>query len=165
MKVLHSNTVKKTGLVVGLLAVGYVLGASGILQPDDVRAQVGKPEVVNRMSGEGLQKIKGAVEALQSAQLLLEQEQKLVTVTGGLNAFLVLSGGGNIRQDLENGRGVDPETFAALHAGLAQEPIQRELSRDFEGRLTFKGKIVRMYSVKRLKKMFEDRQALIEAAK
>ena len=57
-----------------------------------------------------------------------------------INAFLVLSGGGNALDDLESGHGVDPETFAALYAGLAIPEIGDHLAKDDQSRLTYKGK-------------------------
>ncbi len=94
----------------------------------------------------------------------LEQEQRYAPVMKGVNAFAVLSGGADAKQDLETGRGVDPETFAALYAEQATDEIAAHVSKDEQGRLTYKGKIVRMYSISRLKQMFAKRATLSNAA-
>ena len=77
--------------------------------------------------------------------------------TKGLNAFAVSCGGVNALDDLEAGNGVDPETFAGLYAGLAKPDVAAQLGRDDQGRITYKNKIVRMYPVSRLKKLFATR--------
>ena len=73
------------------------------------------------------------------------------------NSFLVSTGGGDAVADLESGRGVDPETFAALYADLATDEIAQHLAKDGEGRLTYKGKLVRIYPIARLKELFTKR--------
>ena len=83
-------------------------------------------------------------------------------MTAGVNAFLVLSGGGNARQDLESGNGVDPETFAALYAGQAIPEIQEQLGLDAENRVTYGGEVVRLYSRSRLSRMFAERVKLAD---
>ena len=63
--------------------------------------------------------------------------------------------------------GVDPETFAALYAGLASPEVRQSLARDAQGRLTYKNKVIRMYPIARLKQAFleRDRLAGIEVMK
>ena len=95
--------------------------------------------------------------AIRNAADTLEGEGKYEPITVGLNSFLLLGGGGNAREDLESGRGVDPETFAALHAGYALPEIGDHLGYDEQGRLTYQNKVVRMYSVSRLRQLYEHR--------
>jgi hypothetical protein len=42
---------------------------------------------------------------------------------------------------------VDPETFGALYSGLATDAVIVDLGRDSENRLTYKGRVVRMYPI------------------
>jgi hypothetical protein len=87
-------------------------------------------------------------------------------------------GGLNAKEDLESGRGVDPETFAALYAAaydLKKLNLKDEsladwvdiglLDYDAEGRLTYQNKVVRIYPVSRLKKLNTQRRVLIGEAK
>ena len=83
-------------------------------------------------------------------------------VTEDLNAFLILSGGSDAVADLESGNGVDPETFAALHAGQARPEIQELLDFNDDGQLTYNGQVVRMYSRSRLRLIYADRLKLTD---
>jgi hypothetical protein len=74
-----------------------------------------------------------------------------------VNSFLVLSGGGNARADLESGMGVDPETFAALYADQAIPEIQQNLAKDDDNRLTYNGTVVQMYSKSKLQRLYAER--------
>lgn len=77
----------------------------------------------------------------------------------------VLAGGINAVDDLESGRGVDPETFAALYADEATEDVKLHLGKDEDGRLTYKNKVVRIYPISRLKKMQAQRLIITGEAK
>lgn len=143
-------------VAVGLVAFGYVLGSSGVVTPTALRAQ----NEAEGPSEETRGKIRGAHDALSAAMTALEAEKLYVPAMKGTNAFAVLSGGADAKQDLETGRGVDPETFAALYADQATDEITAHLSKDEQGRLTYKGKVVRMYPISRLKKMFAERAKL-----
>lgn len=136
-----------------LITMGYVLGASQSFQSEKLHAQQnsGTP------SEEAEDKIRRGVRQLVEAQSALEQENFMRPATKGLNTFAVSCGGVNAMEDLEAGNGVDPETFAALYAGLAKPDVASQLARDDQGRITYKNKIVRMYPVSRLKKMFATR--------
>ena len=92
----------------------------------------------------------------------LRGDGRYESITNDVNSFLVLSGGGNAREDLQSGAGVDPETFAALYAGGAIEEIQDQLGYDDENRLTFNNQVVRMYSKARLQRMLAERTKLAE---
>lgn len=95
-----------------------------------------------------------------------------VPAFSGLNYFGVSVGGIDAVRDLEESRGVDPETFAALHAGFALPEVGRHLNLKKEivfggnvklridaadGRLRYKDSAVRMYSPDRLKELFDRR--------
>ncbi len=138
---------------VGLVALGYVLGATGPHWLPGVNAQVSD----EAPSEQAQDKIRQAYGALRDAADILRQEGRYRTATVGINAFAVTVGGVDAIDDLEKGRGVDPETFAALYAGRAIKEVQDHLSYDDKGRLLYKNKVVRMYSVERLKKLFQER--------
>jgi hypothetical protein len=140
----------------GLLAIGYLLGASGIASPGFLLAQA--DEAAGGPSEENQAKIKAADDALKAAAAGLMDEYK--PATRGFNAFAVTVGGIDCIQDLESGRGVDPETFAALYADRAIDEVKPHLTRDPDNRLLYKNKLVRMYSVSRLKQAWARRAAL-----
>ncbi|RMG36248.1 MAG: hypothetical protein D6725_10970 [Planctomycetota bacterium] len=110
------------------------------------------------LAPETVDKLEEAWVAIKTAREALEQDGKYVAATKGTNVFAVTVGGLNAMEDLEKGRGVDPETFAALYAGLATDQVAAHLDRDEQGRLRYKNRVVRMYSIERLKKLFERRQ-------
>jgi hypothetical protein len=91
---------------------------------------------------------------------LLSAGGQSTTVTSGVNFFGSSVGGVNAEQDLEEGRGVDPETFAALYADLATPRIAEHLDYDELGRLRYKKNVVRIYSRERLKTLFSKRDQL-----
>jgi hypothetical protein len=142
-----------------VLTVGYLLGSAQVVKLPIVFGQDGTGP-----SDEAIKKIQKAYDELRSAQDTLKQEGLLKPVTKSLNCYAVLAGGIDAERDLEEGKGVDPETFAALYAGDAIESVAPELSRDEEGRLTYKNKVVRIYPISRLKKIHEYRQQLIGEA-
>lgn len=78
----------------------------------------------------------------------------------GLNYFAASVGGIDVEKDLEEGRGVDPETFAALYADRANAKISEHLDYDEEGRLRYKKNVIRLYSRDRLKQLFNRRTQL-----
>ena len=142
------------GLVVlGLLVTGYLLGVSGESISDSVLGQ----DSVTQLTVETVDKLKKANDALTAAMIALQQENVYNSATKGVNSFLVSTGGGDAVADLESGRGVDPETFAALYADLATDEVAQHLGKDDEGRLTYKGKLVRIYPIARLKELFTKR--------
>jgi hypothetical protein len=138
-----------------LLAIGYALGASQILSPGRLMAQGGKgkskpgadPQAAPPLSDETKTKIKAAADALKTAMEALVAEGRYDSAIKGTNAFAVLTGGNNSRNDLKSRGGVDPETFAALYAGLAADSVIIDLGRDPEGRLTYKNRVVQMYPI------------------
>jgi hypothetical protein len=103
---------------------------------------------VQSLTEESKTKIKAAADALKAAMESLQAEGRFgEPAVKGINAFAVLTGGNSSLNDLQSGGGVDPETFAALYAGLATDKVVVELGRDAEGKLTYKGRVVRMYPV------------------
>ena len=157
---------------VALVGVGYLLGSCQVFTPGSLFAQgtkkpagvVGPTEAdaiqLPPMSDEAKAKIRAAHDALKAAQETLQAEGHYQSATKGVNAFTVLSGGGSSVKDLEAGRGVDPETFAALYADLAIDEVAEKLGKDPEGRITYNNKVVRMYPVSKLKYQFTVRGVL-----
>jgi hypothetical protein len=163
---------KRMVLATGLLATGYVLGSLSPFVP--LRAQDGDAGP----SDDSAKKIVSANDALKSAVDQLKLESRYESATKGINSFAVMVGGVNAKDDLESGHGVDPETFAALYAAaydlkkmnikddsLADWVDVNQLDYDADGRLTYQNKIVRMYSVSKLKKLNAQRRVLIGEAK
>lgn len=160
------TSVKISGCV-ALLTIGYVLGASQVLSPaalaqgdkksggkGKTAADLGVPQ---GPSEEARTKIKAAADALKSAMEALQAEQRYDSAIKGVNTFAVLSGGGNSVRDLQAGLGVDPETFAALYAGLATDSVVGDIGRDIEGKMTYKGNVVRMYPISVIRAMYANR--------
>lgn len=144
-----------------LIGLGYWLGVSGLLGPAATHAQPTTPAdaaSADDPSEAAMEKIKAAYPALNEAMVALSREGRYKAATEGLNCFAVLAGGVDALADLESGRGVDPITFAGLYAGQAIPEVADELDFDENQRLTYKGKLVRMYSIARLKKMFENQR-------
>lgn len=141
--------------VTGLFAGGYFLGTQHAFQPADAHAQGfgaddgSQDEVAVAMTA--------ANDAIKKVADLLEQDGRHVSASKTPNVSAILSGGVDAVSDLETGRGVDPETFAALYAEQATDEIAPHLDRDELGRLTYKGKVVRLYSISRLKKLYKMR--------
>jgi hypothetical protein len=139
-----------------LVGLGYVLGSAPATRFPLVFGQEGS----GTLSDETTKKIEEANDRLKSAMDSLRQEGLYKPVINGLNSYAVLAGGLDSRRDLEEGKGVDPETFAALYAGDAIDEIAVDISRDEEGRLTYKNKVVRIYPISRLKRIHQQRQIL-----
>jgi len=136
-----------------LVGFGYALGTMRLFEPKTVHAQPAAVETPE-------DKVKTAYKSLESAQQALQQDGKYRPVVDGVNAFAVTVGGVNAQQDLEDGTGVDPETFAALYAGRATGDVAKKLGTDDQGRLTYNKRVIRMYSVDRLKKLYKKRAEL-----
>ncbi len=139
----------------GLLFVGYLMGLNGVGKTPTARAQdqVGPTE-------ETVTKLQESLDSLKTAMGQLSGESLYEPATTGINAFAISIGGVNAVEDLESGRGVDPETYAGLYAGYATEEVAEHLSTDENGRLTYKNKVIRMYPISRLKQAFEKRLTL-----
>ncbi len=139
----------------GLIAFGFVLGRVDTTSTWNLlRAQDAEK---TGPSEETTKKIQLANDALKAATESLKNESLYTSATKSTNVFGVLSGGLNAVDDLESGRGVDPETFAALYADDATEDVKLHLGKDEDGRLTYKNKVVRIYPISRLKKAYTQR--------
>jgi hypothetical protein len=134
---------------VTLVGFGYALGTMQSFHPQTVKAQA----VADTPEG----KIKEAYRSLDAAQQMLVNNGQYRPAINGVNTFAVTAGGVDAVRDLEEGTGVDPETFAGLYAGQATDAVAARLKTDDKGRLTYDKKVVRMYSIERLKKMFRRR--------
>jgi hypothetical protein len=142
-----------------MLALGYWLGTGGGLSLPEARAQ----DDASTVSEDAEKKIREVNLALQEAMEQLRQDGNYTAITDGINSFLVLSGGGDARRDLESGNGVDPETFAALYAGKVLPEFAEEFGTDAEGRITFQDKPIQIYSRTRLNRMYAERARIKDA--
>ncbi len=151
------SSIKRIGYTLSLLSIGYLLGISGSLIPQNIKAQPAasanedEAQVDIQLSNEAIKEIQSAHESLTQAMETMKLEGKYTAATEGVNSYLVLTGGGNAIEDIQQGTGVDPFTFAALYAGLATEEISDDLSWDDSNRLMYKNKIIRIYSIEELK--------------
>jgi hypothetical protein len=143
----------KTVSVLSIFGLGFLAGtlqwsahSSAVAQLDEKGA-----------SEEVTKSITAAYSALQTVRSNLNQEGRYTPAAKMLNVTGVMAGGIDAISDLESGKGVDPETFGALYADMASDEVSVNLDTDENGRLTYKGKVVRMYSVERLKKFYKDR--------
>tara|TARA_B100000029_G_scaffold220098_1_gene217801 strand:- start:316 stop:789 length:474 start_codon:yes stop_codon:yes gene_type:complete len=143
--------------VLSLLALGYVAGDIGLLTPSRLSAQGAQPPGAQGPSEDAVEKITSSFDSIKTAAASLKREGRYQTATRGLNIFAVSVGGLDIKGDLEKGRGVDPETFAALYAGQASTEIEEHIDKDSQGRVTYKGKVVQMYPIRRLTQLFKER--------
>lgn len=155
------NRLRLPALCIGTFVVGWFCGRFELPHSPALHAQLTKKKSVAADLGlapETVSKLEEAYLAIKAAREALEQDGKYVVATKGTNVFAITVGGVNAVEDLEKGRGVDPETFAALYAGLATDQVAAHLDRDEQGRLRYKNRVVRMYSIERLKKLFEQRK-------
>ena len=147
----------KQGLAgLALLVTGFAAGAFVGPQYPQLKAQ----DAVDGPSDAAAVRIKAALDAINVAQQALMQEGLYTPAVEGLNTFAVTAGGVNAISDLETGRGVDPETFAGLYAGLAVDEVNEQLGRDDEGRLTYKNRLIRMSPISDIKRMYSNRARL-----
>lgn len=142
-----------------MLAIGYVFGASGVLQPSAAMAQ----QAGGGLSADAENKIRAVNRALTEAVDQLRSEGKYTALTEEPNAFLVLCGGGDARLDLQEGNGIDPESFAALYAGRATPEVAAMLGKDDQGRITYEDKPIQMYSRSRLARFLAERTRIQSA--
>lgn len=143
------KTFLRTACCAGLFAAGFWCGQSHHSLTPELQAQGDATR--QGASEDTLRKIRLAMDAVADAQSSLENEQLYVPAIEGTNSFAVLSGGVNAVQDLERGLGVDPETFVGLYAGFATEEVSPKLGYDDEGRLTYDGRLIRLYPKSRLR--------------
>ncbi|MDA1013439.1 MAG: hypothetical protein O3A00_03175 [Planctomycetota bacterium] len=143
-----------------LVGFGYLFGAFNSLESQPMQAQVEDQDLPSK---EAVKKIKTVQSELKGAMSILQGENRYRAAIQNYNAFAISVGGIDAIRDLESGRGVDPETFAGLYADQATDEVAQDLGRDEQGRLTYKGRVIRMYSTARLKKHFELRKKIEDA--
>jgi hypothetical protein len=107
-----------------------------------------------------LEAYKKANKSVRELTNLFVASGKSTAAFTGLNYFAASVGGIDAERDLEEGRGVDPETFAALYADNAAPRIAQHLDYDELGRLRYKKTVIRLYSRDRLKQLFQLRDRL-----
>ncbi|HQX52314.1 MAG TPA: hypothetical protein PLY87_10465 [Planctomycetaceae bacterium] len=160
-----------TGLV--LFAGGFLCGHLEPVLPTMLNAQVDEPAVLSTDALIVYQKARKAVSDLNDTFIAAGFSTNATT---DVNYFSVSVGGIDVLRDLEEGRGVDPETFAALYAFEDQElgatgqkervfkrfgvDISQHLDSDDHGRVRYKKKVVQMYSTERLNQLFNRRDQL-----
>ncbi len=147
---------------IGLVGLGFLLGRMDFHTVSVIRAQDAD---ATGPSDETTKKIQLANDALKAAAESLKNESLYIAATKPINVLGILSGGINAVDDLESGRGVDPETFAALYADEATDDVKLHLGKDEDGRLTYKNKVLRIYPISRLKKMNAQRKVVTGEAK
>ncbi|MEZ5941881.1 MAG: hypothetical protein R3C18_10840 [Planctomycetaceae bacterium] len=143
-----------------MLTAGYLLGTVSGTTEFSVVAQ----NAADGPSDDSENKIRDAHRSLIAAMESLRTEGRYESITEGPNSFLILSGGGSAKDDLDSGRGVDPETFAALYSGQVLPEIQEQLDRDDLNRVTYNNEVVRMYSRSRLERIYAERTRINEFA-
>ncbi len=139
-----------------MLGCGYWLGSGEL---PHISALVAQDDAAG-LSQETSAKVQLAHEALKAAMDALQQDGKYEGLSETPNAYLILSGGGNAKEDLTSGQGVDPETFAALYARQVNQEIQDGITVDDQGRLLYNEQLIRLYSKSRLEKSFAERVKL-----
>ena len=153
---------KKYGFGLSIFLLGLVVGSSGLSLHQSSLAQDQNQQEAPGIPKEIVNEIKNVDEAMNTAVKALQDESRYTTVTKGTNSFAVMVGGVDAVADLEAGQGVDPETFAALYAGQAMDEYAKFVEKDEQGRVTYKGKVVRMYPISKLKKLFSLRSVMLE---
>lgn len=151
--------IRTASLLTLAFAFGITVGHSRTSLVDSAAAQA-NPALEAPLSEDAANQVRTVNRSLDAAKDELESEGRYKSASGMVNPFLVLGGGGDAVADLEADNGVDPETFAALYAGLASDEIKDDVTIDDEGHVLYKGRIVRMYSVKRLKALYARRAEL-----
>ena len=146
-------------LLLVVFSAGYFAGTANFLAPQTLHAE-DEQDAADLLADDVIQAIRDAQQAAEAAGEALLAEGKYSPATRGVNNFAVAMGGVNALEDLESGRGVDPETFAALYAGRASEEVSPHIATDDVGRLTYKGKLIRLYSRARLEKAFTLREKI-----
>ncbi len=139
------------------------------------------PSTLNAGQDDELQFTDQMLTAYQKARKAVVDLNDMFIATGmstaaasDVNYFSVSVGGIDVQRDLEEGRGVDPETFAALYAfedqianGVKERvfkqfgvDISQHLDSDENGRIRYKKKVVQLYSTERLNQLFNRREEL-----
>ena len=160
-----------SGLV--LFAAGFVCGQLDSAVPSMLNAQQEEPVILSSDALTAYAKTRKAVADLNDTFIAAGLS---TSATSDVNYFSVSVGGIDVQRDLEEGRGVDPETFAALYAFEDQElgatgkkervfkrfgvDVSQHLDSDEHGRVRYKKKVVQLYSTERLNQLFARREQL-----
>ena len=145
-----------SGLI--LFAAGYGTATLTGFAPSQIEAT--QDAALDNVSDDTLKAYKKVTKAIKELDNLYEASGESKSVFEGVNYFAASVGGINAERDLEEGRGVDPETFAAIYAGKANAKIKENLDADELGRLRYKKNVIRLYSQERLQTMFKQRGQL-----
>lgn len=158
-------------VVCTIVGFGLGVGARNLALPTMAQAQTppaekkaGDEAKTIDMSVADAEKIKQAIDAIAIAESALVQSGRYVPAIRTANAYAVLHGGVDARAALEAGQGVDPVTFAGLYQGDAIDAVLTHLGRDTLGRLTYKGELVRMIPVQRMKELDALQAAILDVA-
>jgi len=133
-----------------LVAMGYILGSYQWETTPSANA-----EQYKRPASADILKVREAYSILTDVRGNLINDNRHQNALTIVNPLAVCSGGINVIDDLNKGNGVDPVTFGALYAGLASPDLANELGFDEQGRLLFRNKEVRLYSPKKMAKLYE----------
>lgn len=150
--------IRMTLAAAGLLGAGYLLGQANT-SPATLHAAAQQTDVTE-ISSDTLVTYKKTFRTTNDLADMMRAENLYDPASEGLNYFALSVGGIDVIRDLEEGRGVDPETFAALYADRATPEVSQHLDTDPNGRIRYKGTVVRMYSRDRLKEVFRNRDQL-----
>ena len=131
-----------SGLI--LFAAGYATATLSGFAPSSIEAT--QDAALGQVSNDTLKAYKKVTKAIKELNNLYEASGQSKSVFEGVNYFAASVGGINAERDLEEGRGVDPETFAAIYAGAASPEIKENLDADELGRLRYKKNVIRLYS-------------------
>lgn len=151
-----------SGLI--LFAAGYATATLNGFAPSQIEATqdaaAQDAAAQGQLSEDALKAYKKVSKAIRELNNLYVASGESTSAFDGVNYFAASVGGINAERDLEEGRGVDPETFAAIYAGKASPKIKENLDRDELGRLRYKKIVIRLYSQERLQMMFKQRDQL-----
>lgn len=153
--------VARTTVCLGFLSFGYLIGSLQVGPPAFLLAE---PKSDSSLPAAVRDRLREVNRNLSETMQALQEEKRYMPAIQGVNSFATSVGGVDALGDLESGSGVDPETFAGLYAGQAVAEVAEHLSRDAEGHLTYKNKVVRMYNPTRMKQMFLARAEFAPAA-
>ena len=166
---MRRHAVVLSGLV--LFAAGFVCGHLNTAVPSMLNAQQDNAAELSHDVLTAYSKARKAVADLNDTFIATGLSTSAMS---DINYFSVSVGGIDVHRDLEEGRGVDPETFAALYAfedqvanGRKERVFQQfgvdvsqHLDRDEHGRIRYKKKVVQLYSTERLNQLFKRREEL-----
>jgi hypothetical protein len=151
------KTVRPLALGTLLFAAGV---AAGMALSGSTPIATAQQDEASRYSPEVLSAYRKSRKAVGDLNDLFIASGTSTSASGGLNYFAASVGGIDAEKDLEEGRGVDPETFAALYADMVTPKIAEHLDTDAQGRLRYKKNVIRMYSRDRLKELFQRRDEM-----